>query len=231
MELKVKCNKNIELSNFEKINKIQCDIVSANLNGDTLTGDVKISGEYYKKGVNDVKRFEDIVPFTVVFRSDAVNISDVELENEEHAIKENSGIEIKFDLLVKYDIIEKDDNDDEIKIPVEYEEVEQVISKINYDEEEEIINNLAQEVTEGHNLIIKELLDNREEYNTNINYKNNNKSVDFKKIPNKSRKISVYYFNKESDLEKISKEKKVSVQEVYNKNNDTIEKRRIIIDE
>ena len=52
MEIRLNCFNSVELNGFTKLKNIMLEIISYNLNGNVLSGDVKTTGEYYKQ--NDV---------------------------------------------------------------------------------------------------------------------------------------------------------------------------------
>ena len=53
MEIRLNCFNSVELNGFTKLKNIKLEIISYNLNGNVLSGDVKTTGEYYKQ--NDEK--------------------------------------------------------------------------------------------------------------------------------------------------------------------------------
>ena len=60
--------------------------------------------------------------------------------------------------------------------------------------------------------------------------KDNNK-VSFKNQTTTNNKITVYYVSKENELETISKERRISINDIYKSNSDFEKTRRIIINE
>ena len=81
MEIRLNCFDTIELNGFKKLEMIQLNVLSYNLKDDTLKGDVKINGEYLKGDETTGKNFEDLIPFTIVFRSSNISIDKVSIEN------------------------------------------------------------------------------------------------------------------------------------------------------
>ena len=231
MEIRVKCNDYIELRQFVKLNNVDCEVLSHNLNGDTLNGDVKIYGDYVftEKEIEKIREFENIVPFSLVFRSNNIEINKIEIENKSFKIKDDKGIETSFDLVVNYSIkdIDQNDSDDVIPVPVEINEEEMVHSEIS----DELID-VAEEINQSYNEILDQLLDIREkcddENNVEVKEIEDNK-VDLSKMICKNSLIEIYYLNNEKQVESIANERKIPVSNLYKKNSDFNETKRIII--
>ena len=56
-------------------------------------------------------------------------------------------------------------------------------------------------------------------------------NISFKNLKSDKKTISVFYFEKESEIEKISKQSQKTIQEIYNDNKDLNNKKRIVIHE
>lgn len=222
MIIRVKCNENIDLNQFHNLENIELNVLSYSLIDDTLSGDVKINGKYSMNNLeNDFKNFENIVPFTVVFKDSHVKIDLVEIENKVFDIKEQ-GIDINFDLVVNYSMIDNSIKNDIIEIPVEIDEVVPVFQSENI----ETYNKIEKEYDKK----LENLLSTR---NTNVNMmmENMNNKVSFRNLQTKNNITSVYYFEKESDIERISRESRKTIQDIYAENNDLNQTRRIVIHE
>lgn len=235
MEIRVSCNNLIILNNFYKINLINLSILSYELKKDTLNGDVKVNGMYLTSDENE-KGFEDIIPFTVVFRNDKIKINNVFIENELFKLIENKGVDTKFDLVVEYDIVEEqqcDNEEDVIEVPVELDTTVEAMPVFD----DLIVE--ATQITEEFDKMLEEVLDLRNDehqidnVNTEVNLNNNYKedNILFKNQLTTYNTINVYYLSKENEIEKIAREKRISINDLYKTNDDFSKTLRLIINE
>ena len=194
MEIRLNCNKIIELNNFDKLKLIKINIYSYKLEEDNLNGDVKVEGDYYKKDCLESMGFEELIPFTIVFNNKNVKIENIFIENDSYTINSNVGVEVSFDIIVKYSLIEnKNVNDSVIEVPVEIEEVVQVSNKML----EEV-----EDITAKYETLLDELFDVRQDSNNN-----------------------------ENELDIISRERRIPLQDLYKQNEDYSANHRIIIND
>lgn len=210
MEIRIKCEHEINLDQFVKTEMVELEISSFFLKNDTLNGDVKLFGTY-QKNINDNlthQGFEDLIPFTVVFRDSNVKVNNITIDNQ--VIEENSdGIKCSFILIVEYDLEEKI-----IEVPVE---TEQEIIKVSTE---------SNEITDEYTKKLEEKMNVRETVNLV-----NDSNVSFGWLKDNYASINVYYLQDEKEIEKIANEKRVSIASVLNQNDDFNQTRRIIIDE
>lgn len=247
MEIRLKCNDSLELNNLDNLKTILLDILSYNLIGDTLKGDVMIDGEYFMKGEEQPRGFEDIVPFTMIFRNDNIQINNITVDDFDYEISNENIITLNFEIVVEYEIIDKLDKEEIIEVPVEINEYEEVNSNIedvdetyccikNQIKEEnnnnkELINELNQlkieeiEITEKYDQLLDKIM------NVRTDDKNNKNNSMFSNQKTSYNLITVFYLNKESEIETISRERRIAIQDIYKKNDDFTKTRRIIIDE
>lgn len=250
MEIRLKCNDSLELNNLDNLKTILLDILSYNLIGDTLKGDVMIDGEYFMKGEEQPRGFEDIVPFTMVFRNDNIQIDDITIDNFNYEISKDNIISLKFEIVVEYTILDNKEKEEIIEVPVEIDSYEEVSTNNDVIEEnyccvkkdldneikEETVN---KELNDEINKSIKEETTITEKYDQLLdkimNVRNDVKETkELKPFLNQKtsyNSITVFYLNKESEIESISKERRISIQDIYNKNDDFAKTRRIIINE
>lgn len=266
MEIRVNCNNLVSLNNFKSLKLIRLGVLSYNLHKATLTGDVKISGEYIKED-NIELGFEEIVPFTVVFRNEMIKIEKVFIENDKYITNNIQGVDVNFDLVVIYSLIEdnndnkknedekhnqKTDEENIIEVPVEIEDETQMVQADVIDE----LLEEAEKITQEYDDLLSKILDVRNDENINSNNNNNykeleseekelniktslnnvniikdNNKVTFKNQTTTNNKITVYYVSKENELETISKERRISINDIYKSNSDFEKTRRIIINE
>lgn len=268
MEIRVNCNNLVSLNNFKSLKLIKLGVLSYNLNKATLTGDVKISGEYIKED-NAEMGFEEIVPFTVVFRNEMIKIEKIFIDNDKYNTNNIQGVDVTFDLVVIYSLIEENNNNNDekkdeenhnqepeeekiIEVPVEIEDETQMVQG---DVIDELIEE-AEKITQEYDDLLSKILDVRNDENINLNNNNDykelemeekelntttslnnvkmikdNNKVSFKNQTTTNNKITVYYVSKENELETISKERRISINDIYKSNSDFEKTRRIIINE
>lgn len=226
MEIRLNCFNSIELNGFTKLKNIKLEILSYDFKNKLLSGDVKTTGEYLKNDDLNPKGFEDIVPFEIMFADTNVLIKNLHIENELFTFKETVGIKMQYEIVVEYEILdEKLDNEEEIiEVPVEIEDTEAVASYnepviIDVKKEEDIIENITKE----YEIKLEKALKNR---NPIIDNK-----VSFKNQTCTYKTISVYYLNQEKQIEEISREKRISINNLYKFNDDFTKTHRLIVNE
>jgi len=207
---------------------------------------------------------EDIVPFTVVFRNEKVKIEKVFIDNDIYNTKDIQGVDVTFDLVVVYSLIEEENNSNDkpneednkedeiiIEVPVEVEDDSQMVQG---DVIDELIEE-AEKITKEYDELLSKVLNSRNdevelepndyqeiEYKedeetklqpkySNVNIIKDNNKVSFKNQSTTNNKVTVYYVNKENELETISKERRISINDIYKTNSDFEKTRRIIINE
>lgn len=219
MEIRIKCEREINLDQFVKLETVNLNVQSFALNDDTLNGDVKINGMYQKNNGDNFTHqgFEELIPFTVVFRDRNIKINEILIDEEK--INENStGINCSFILCVNYDVEEV------MEVPVETkEEVIPVIAKEPKIIEENVKDN---EITEEYTKKLEEKMNNRESI-----ILTNDSNVSFNNLKDNYTCINIYYLNNEKEIERIANEKRISISSILNNNDDFDKTRRIIIDE
>lgn len=209
MEIRIKCEKEINLNQFMKLEDVNLNVQSYSLKNDTLSGDVKINGMYQKTN-NDTfthQGFEELVAFTVVFRDSNIKINNINIL-EENTEENSLGIKCSFVLRVDYDIEEV------AEVPVEIEEESMPVILEEHEITEEYTKKLEEKMNNRESIILSK--------DTNVNLNN---------IKDNYSSINIYYLNNEKEIEKIANEKRISVSSILNKNDDFDKTRRIIIDE
>ncbi len=261
MELRINCNEAIQLDKFISMDRIESEVSFFEIKNDTLTGDVKLFGEYKKQGKEDsIKQgFEEIIPFTVVFRTKEIDIQEISIEHFSYHETEQ-GIDCQFEIFIQYEAKEKEDEessdskeDESIEIPVETkEEIIEVIHPDNPLQDE------ANKITEEYENILEDILQERtdnfleqnqneestqsismnlneqeekpsKENNVDIVLKKTNEKVSLHFKHNEYKKVQIYYTYKDSDIEAISKKEHYPVDQIYRENSDYQSTRRIIL--
>lgn len=210
MEIKIKCEHEIKLNQFVKLETVNFEVSSYLLKNDTLNGDVKINGTY-QKNISEISThqgFEDLVPFTVVFRDRNIKINKINID-EEKISENNDGINCSFTLVVDYELDEQI-----MEVPVEMEE--EIIK----------VSNTTDEITDEYTKKLEEKMNVRDSINLI-----NDTNVNFNNLKENYACINVYYLQNEKEIEQLAKEKRISITQLLNNNDDFNKTRRLIIDE
>ena len=210
MEIKIKCEHEIKLNQFVKLETVNFEVSSYLLKNDTLNGDVKIKGTYQKNTseISTHQGFEDLVPFTVVFRDRNIKINKIIID-EEKISENNDGINCSFTLVVDYALDEQI-----MEVPVEIEE--EIIK----------VSNTTDEITDDYTKKLEEKMNVRDSINLI-----NDTNVNFNNLKENYASINVYYLQNEKEIEQLAKEKRISITQLLNDNDDFNKTRRLIIDE
>lgn len=213
MEIKIKCEHEIKLNQFVKLETVNFEVSSHLLKNDTLNGDVKINGTYQKNTseISTHQGFEDLVPFTVVFRDRNIKINKIIID-EEKISENNDGINCSFTLVVDYALDEQI-----MEVPVEIEE--EIIK----------VSNTTDEITDDYTKKLEEKMNVRDSIDS-INLINDT-NVNFNNLKENYASINVYYLQNEKEIEQLAKEKRISITQLLNDNDDFNKTRRLIIDE
>ncbi len=108
MQLEIKNNNFIELSNLFKVSSLSVDIDYYNFIDNKIVGQYKIIGEYYNNKMNDPIDFERYLPFEILLLKDKIVVTDVNIINVEYFEVEGRGLESEVTLNIKYAINENE---------------------------------------------------------------------------------------------------------------------------
>lgn len=185
MELRIQCDASIKLEGFVNLINIEYEIMDSALVDDTLSGNVKISGEYIKDEIDQNYAFDKVEPFTVVFKNANYKINKLSIDDFVTNEIINNGVECTFSLVINYseqevqeeiiieekpkedvEIIEKGEEivekDDEVE-DVEIEDIE--IPEINQNDidKEDLIQKAKEEITKKYDDLLQKILETRED--------------------------------------------------------------------
>lgn len=143
-------------------------------------------------------------------------------------------------LPLKEDFIEKDIQEEKLNNSVVEEENNDIdlIEELKFEDLTD--NSIKDEICKKYDNLLNEILESRADENffekkDNVFLRSENDNSDCRSLlnnmPSNSETLKIYYTTKESDIERISKIEKVSIDKIYNTNKSTdfINKRRIII--
>lgn len=161
MELKISCDASVKLKKISTIKAIDCNVVDFEVIKDTLNGNIKINGTYIKDDFDKLYEFEELVPFTVVFRDDNFVVEEIVCGNFSYQEVVNQGIECHFDIFITYH------KKDEVVMPSE-EMVESLPEEPKVEEIKEIeiletveVDNSDEQITEHYDQMLEDILEKR----------------------------------------------------------------------
>lgn len=102
MELRIQCDASIKLEGFVNLINIEYEIMDSALVDDTLSGNVKISGEYIKDEIEQNYAFDKVEPFTVIFKNANYKINDLSIDDFVSNEIINNGVECTSSLVINY---------------------------------------------------------------------------------------------------------------------------------
>lgn len=135
MELRINCDASVKLKKINGTKSVSCKVIDYKLKKDTLNGNILINGKYIKDELDKDFEFSELVPFTVVFKDDNIDVTDIRVENFNNTDVVNQSVDCHFDIVVSYN--EKKsmelDNGIEMKETEEIDPVE-IIDDIDVDD-------------------------------------------------------------------------------------------------
>ncbi len=247
MELKINCDTKVSIDRLNSLKTVDCNVISFNLDKNVLNGDIRISGKYYKDDLDKFYQFEDVVPFTVMFNDENINIQGVTCGNFSCQEVVNQGIECHFDVFIRYEngVIEipvelpseklEIKMEDQKKVEVEHKKIE-VEVEVEEEKEVEDKDNAYEEITQKYDDLLGEILDVR---NDNfLDPKRTDGLVKINQVQEKKERlalsnmfekqttIKIYFPSGEQEVDQICKEKQLNINDAYEEYR---KNRRIII--
>lgn len=149
MELRICCDKKIELTNFNNLKEVNCKLDNYKFDNGQLIGSCYIFGIYNTKSLED-KDFSEEVPFTLMFKNSDYNVDNINIENFKSYEVVNNGIECSFEIVISYSLKDSSEKDNELNKDLENSDMinnEVIVNEnksdniIEKEEEKDIINN------------------------------------------------------------------------------------------
>jgi len=238
MELRICCDASVKLDKMTNVMNVDCSVGDYQVDGDTLNGNIIISGDYIKDVIEETFDFSETVPFTLVFKDKNYLVESISVQDFTCQEIINQGIECNFNIFVEYtpkEVVE------EVPIKEIPNEAVPVVDEVEIDDELPVGDDeIKKGINQKYDDLLNEILESRADENFLEKSKvavlrNDDDTEDCRGILNNIKETytnyRVYYTNKESDIEKICKAENLSVDKVYkdNKSFDFINKKRIII--
>lgn len=200
MELKMNYNSFIKLKDFFKLQDVSAEVDEYLEKNDLIEGTLNIKGKYLKRDNITTDYFTEKIPFTILMSSTNYEIEDITCVDIEYVSVEARGIDVSFDIFVKYNInnIENDRVDEETNI-----------------EMNELENIDFEEIKENETKRIDDLLV------STLNIKNDNhptEEIIIRSLSDSTSKIKVYYYDSDKELDSICQNNDVSLEQTLNNN-------------
>ena len=129
MQLEVKNNNFVNLTNLIKVVNIKADLKDYEFNDNRISGFFIIKGKYIKDTIDRFQDFEEEIPFEILFTMPVNIINNVTLKDFEYFEVERRGIETEFTLTIEY---ESDDFGSSLNNTTEYDNIKkEVEQKLN----------------------------------------------------------------------------------------------------
>lgn len=221
LELRMNYTAFIKLRNFVKINDISAEIKEYKKKDDVVTGKLDVTGTYLSEDLIKSNKFFEEIPFNIIFSNSDYEILDIDCVNLDYQTIDGRGIEVMFDVHIKYETQEKEEQIIEVPVltkedPVKVEE----ITEVEYEEiKNERENEIDQLITEELSQVADNIPSDLEETNEIL------------EKTERMKTIKVCYYNDSSELDKVCDEQKVAIDKIFNdnKNTDFVKYRRVII--
>jgi len=243
MDLKICCDSSVKLEKMTNVNSVDCQIGEYELSGDTLNGNIEISGEYIKDNLDETFPFFETVPFTLVFKDKNYQIDEISVQDFSHQDIINQGIECNFNIFVEYSLKadekgKKEEDFGETLTPAEITAVDpEIVEHVTEETDDEVVK---EEINQKYDNLLKEVLESRddnffEEEKKKVTVRGGAATGECRSVIGNFKtnytSYRIFYPNKESDIEKICKSEQISIDKVYkdNQNTDYLNKKRIII--
>lgn len=221
LELRMNYTAFIKLRNFVKINDISAEIKEYKKKDDVVTGKLDVTGTYLSEDLIKSNKFFEEIPFNIIFSNSDYEILDIDCVNLDYQTIDGRGIEVMFDVHIKYETQEKEEQIIEVPVltgeePVKVEE----ITEVEYEEiKNERENEIDQLITEELSQVVDNIPSDLEETNEIL------------EKTERMKTIKICYYNDSSELDKVCDEQKVAIDKIFNdnKNTDFVKYRRVII--
>lgn len=237
LELRMNYSAFVKLRDFVKINDISAEIKDYLKKEDIVVGKLEVNGTYLVEDLVTSSSFSEEIPFNIIFSTNDFEILDIDCVELDYNVVDGRGIEVLFDILLKY---EQDDEIDETR------NFEEVINKENneekiIDEEHDVIE-IPVLINENQNFeeISETIKENKEKEIDSLIEEELNEVIDnhptieekqIEQIVNEKRSIiKICYYKKSSDLDSVCLQNNVGIDKVFNDNKKTdFEKYRRVI--
>lgn len=217
MELKMNYNSFIKIKDFFKLLDINGEINDYQVDNHIIDGSITIKGKFLKKDNQTTDYFSEIIPFSITMNQEFVDVEDILCLDLEHISIEGRGIDLSFDILVRYlvDLTNNRENEEILEENnCEIIEKEEILEENNCENiEKEKIN--LEELKTIETQRIDQLLQNT------LNFKEDNlptEEVIIRGLKDTSSKIRICFYKNDKDLEEICLNNNLSLDNLSKEN-------------
>lgn len=199
----------IKLKDFFKILDISAEIAGYEEVEDRVEGTLCIKGKYlHRDNVSDDFFLENI-PFSILINNENIEVEDVNCIDFEYLAIDGRGIDVTFDILVKYDLYEE--------VPVVTTSRDEMVLK------KDDINDVEVETEENDFEKIKEVETKRIDQllKSTLNYKDDNlptNEIVIRGLKEEKSQLKVYYYQTEAELAKVCDQHNLAINKVFSNN-------------
>ena len=115
LELRMNYSAFIKLRNFVKINDISAEIKEYVKKNDVVNGKLDVCGNYLEDDLVKSHNFNEEIPFSIIFASGDFEVVDIDCINLDYQTIDGRGIEVMFDVLIKYEDYSEDTKEENIE--------------------------------------------------------------------------------------------------------------------
>ena len=152
LELRMNYSAFIKLRNFVKINDISAEIKEYVKKNDVVNGKLDVCGNYLEDDLVKSHNFNEEIPFSIIFASGDFEVVDIDCINLDYQTIDGRGIEVMFDVLIKYEDYSEDtkeeniEDDKVIEVPVIVDEDQLKYEEIKEEKELEIDQKIIEQL-------------------------------------------------------------------------------------
>lgn len=227
LELRMNYSAFIKLRSFVKINDISAEIKEFIKKNDVVNGKLDVCGNYLEEDLIKSNNFNEEIPFSIIFANSNFDVVDIDCVNLDYQTVDGRGIEVMFDVLIKYEDYTQDDQNIEeektfVEIPVIVND-----SNIDTDIDSDIDTNqdLYEQIKEEKEQVIDKQIEEKLDICCDNKPTVNNDNIDRKKV------IKVCYYQDNKELDEVCINNNIGIDKIFNDNRNTefVKYRRVII--
>ncbi len=221
MELKMNYDSFIKLKDFFKISNISAEINQYQVVEDTIEGTLDIKGKYVKRDNITDEYFLEQIPFSILMKSQEFEVEDMYCTDFEYVGIEGRGIDVNFDIFVKYSLVE------EVPVVID-DEATMVMKDVLQDRTNSTVDKTTDEIVatplEEHEFeVLKSAETKRVDdlLKSTLNMKDDNlptEEIVIRGLKDKTSKLKIYYYQSEAELERVCLENQISLDTIFKKN-------------
>lgn len=255
LELRMNYSAFVKLREFVKINDISAEIKDFEKKDDVINGTLEVNGTYLIEDLITSNSFSEDIPFNILFSNEDFEVNDIDCIDLDYNVVDGRGIEILFDILLKYEdfSLKSCSNDDSLDLDDECSEdlccVNNISneSSVKNDNNEERVNqeldNAKEEIDDSIEIPvivddlhsyekIKEIKEKEIDEMIEVNLGELEDNLPTQEVIEEKRSIiKVCYYKDNKDLDSVCIQNNIGIDKIFNDNKKTdfVRYRRVII--